>query len=163
MLESFSISPFFLGNLDLEPERSRSVEVGVDQRLAGDRAKVEVTWFDNRFSDIISLRTDPATFEAQYFNVGVTRARGLEFGVQVAPIPAIRARARLHAARFGDRRDDLAGQRALRTRPMGCSGGRGIRVRSASTFDWQRADRRHQRRRSSAGSSTATSACSIRR
>ena len=93
MLESYSISPFFLGNLDLSPERSRSVEVGIDQRLAGDRAKVEVAWFDNRFSDIISLRTDPATFEAQYFNVGETRARGLEFGVQAVPIPAIRARA----------------------------------------------------------------------
>ena len=93
MLESYSISPFFLGNLDLSPERSRSVEVGIDQRLAGDRAKVEVAWFDNRFSDIISLRTDPATFEAQYFNVGETRARGLEFGVQAVPIPAVRARA----------------------------------------------------------------------
>ena len=93
MLESYSISPFFLGNLDLSPERSRSVEVGIDQRLAGDRAKVEVAWFDNRFSDIISLRTDPATFEAQYFNVGETRARGLEFGIQAVPIPAVRARA----------------------------------------------------------------------
>ncbi len=93
MIESYSISPFFLGNPDLKPERSRSVEAGIDQRLARDRAKVEVTWFDNRFSDIISLRTDPATFEAQFFNIGVTRARGVEFGVQAAPIPAIRARA----------------------------------------------------------------------
>jgi vitamin B12 transporter len=93
MLESYSLSPFFLGNPDLKPERSRSVEAGIDQRLAGDRAKVEVTWFDNRFSNIISLRTDPATFEAQFFNIGVTRARGVELGVQAAPIPAIRARA----------------------------------------------------------------------
>jgi len=93
MLESYSISPFFLGNPDLKPERSRGVEAGIDQRLAGDRAKVEVTWFDNRFSDIISLRTDPATFEAQFFNIGVTRARGVEVGVQAVPIPAIRARA----------------------------------------------------------------------
>ena len=93
MIESYSISPFFLGNPDLKPERSRSVEAGIDQRLARDRAKVEITWFDNRFSDIISLRTDPATFEAQFFNIGVTSARGVEFGVQAAPIPAIRARA----------------------------------------------------------------------
>ena len=93
MIESYSLSPFFLGNPDLEPERSRSVEAGIDQRLARDRAKVEVTWFDNRFSNIISLRTDPATFEAQFFNIGVTRARGVEFGVQAAPVPAIRARA----------------------------------------------------------------------
>ena len=92
MLESFSISPFFLGNLDLKPERSRSMEVGIDQRFARDRAKVEATWFDNRFSDIISLRTDPVTFEAQYFNVGVTQARGLELGFEAAPVPAVRVR-----------------------------------------------------------------------
>ena len=92
MLESFSISPFFLGNLDLKPERSRSVELGIDQRFARDRAKIEATWFDNRFSDIISLRTDPATFEAQYFNVGVTAARGLELGFEAVPVPAVRVR-----------------------------------------------------------------------
>ena len=93
MIESYSLSPFFLGNPDLEPERSRSLEVGIDQRLAGDHAKAEVTWFDNRFSNIISLRTDPATFEAQFINVGVTRARGIEMGLQAAPTHAIRARA----------------------------------------------------------------------
>jgi outer membrane receptor protein involved in Fe transport len=93
MLESFSISPFFLGNPDLEPERSRSVEAGIDQRLAGDRVKVEATWFDNRFSNIIALRTNPITFEGQYFNVGVTSARGLELAAAAAPWPALRLRA----------------------------------------------------------------------
>ena len=93
LLESFSVSPYFRGNLDLEPERSRSLEVGIEQRLAGDRAKVEVAWFANRFSDIISLRTNPETFEAQFFNVGVTRARGLELGLQAVPVPAVRVRA----------------------------------------------------------------------
>jgi outer membrane cobalamin receptor len=93
MLESYSISPFFRGNLDLEPERSRSFEIGIEQRAARDRAKVELTWFANRFRDIISLRTNPATFEGQYFNVGVTRARGLELAAEAAPVTALRARA----------------------------------------------------------------------
>jgi outer membrane cobalamin receptor len=93
MLESFSISPFFLGNPALSPERSRSLEAGFDQRFANDRARLEVTWFDNRFGDIISLRTNPETFEAQYFNVGVTRAHGLELGFEGTPIPAVRVRA----------------------------------------------------------------------
>ena len=92
MLESFSVSPFFRGNADLRPERSRSIEAGLDQRFAGDRAKVELTWFDNRFRDIISLRTNPLTFEGQYFNVGETHARGLELGFEAAPHPAIRTR-----------------------------------------------------------------------
>jgi len=92
MLESFSLSPFFRGNPDLKPERSRSVEVGIEQRVAHDRAKFELTYFHNRFSDIISvITTNPGTFEGQFSNVGVTRARGLEAGVEVAPISAIRA------------------------------------------------------------------------
>ncbi len=91
MLESFSTSPYFLGNPDLRPERSRSVEVGVEQRFAADRAKVDAVWFDNRFTNIITLRTDFATFEGQFFNVGITRARGLEIGGAVAPVAALRA------------------------------------------------------------------------
>src|SRR6185295_1825527 len=40
LLESFSPSPFGLGNPDLLPERARAVDFGVEQRLAADRAKV---------------------------------------------------------------------------------------------------------------------------
>jgi outer membrane cobalamin receptor len=94
MLESFSASPFFRGNPDLKPERSRSLEAGVEQRFANDRAKVELTYFDNRFRDIISLMTtNPSTGEGQFFNIGLTRARGLEAVGQAAPIAAVRVRA----------------------------------------------------------------------
>jgi vitamin B12 transporter len=92
MVESFSLSPFFRGNPDLKPERSRSLELGIDQRFARDRAKIEATWFDNRFEDIISVRSNPVTFEGQFFNVGVTRARGLELGAEAAPLPIVRLR-----------------------------------------------------------------------
>jgi vitamin B12 transporter len=94
VLESFSPSPFFRGNPDLQPERSRTVEAGIEQRLAADRAKVELVWFDNRFSDRISTRTtNPATFEAQYFNIGLSRAKGAELSIDAAPAGPFRARA----------------------------------------------------------------------
>jgi len=94
LLQSFSPSPFFHGNPDLLPERSRSVEVGVDQRLASERAQLSLTWFDNRYKNLISLRTtNPVTFEAEYFNIGLTRARGMELAADVAPVTALRARA----------------------------------------------------------------------
>jgi vitamin B12 transporter len=94
LLQSFSPSPFFRGNPDLDPERSRSVEVAVEQRFASERAKVAVTWFNNRFKNLISTRTtNPATFEAQYFNIGNTRSRGAEFTAELAPVEALRARA----------------------------------------------------------------------
>jgi outer membrane cobalamin receptor len=91
--QSFSPPPF-AGNPDLEPERSRSVEAGVEQRLFHDRAKLEVTWFANRFRNIISTRTlgfNP--FRAQYFNIGLTHARGAEMSVAVAPTRAVHATA----------------------------------------------------------------------
>jgi vitamin B12 transporter len=93
MLESYSLSPFFRGNPNLEPERSRSAEIGVEQRFAHDRAKFELTYFDNRYRNIISLMTtDPITFEAQFANVGLTRARGLEAGFRASPVHAIQVR-----------------------------------------------------------------------
>jgi vitamin B12 transporter len=94
VLQSFSPSPFFRGNPDLLPERSRGVEAGVEQRFAADRARVELTWFDNRYRNLISTRTtNPATFEAQYFNIGLTEARGMEAAADVAPAAGLHMRA----------------------------------------------------------------------
>jgi len=94
VLQSFSLSPYFHGNASLAPERSRSLEAGIEQRLANERVKVEATWFDNRFTNLISTRTtNPATFEAEYFNIGLSRARGAEIAVEAAPNGALRGRA----------------------------------------------------------------------
>ena len=91
-LQSFSTSPYFLGNPDLQPERSRSVEVGVGQRFGHDRAKLDFVWFDNHFHDLISLSPPDANFFAEYINVGETRARGAEAGVELAPAAFLRVR-----------------------------------------------------------------------
>ena len=87
VLQSFSPSPFFLGNPDLLPERTRAVEFGVEQRLASDRVRLNFAWFDNRYQNIISLKTDPVTFQAQDFNIGLTTARGAELSADVVPRP----------------------------------------------------------------------------
>ncbi len=78
-IQSYSPSPSFLGNPNLAPERSRGFDLGFEQRFAGDRAAIEVTYFANHFDDLISLGPfDPVTFNAQYENIGETRASGLE-------------------------------------------------------------------------------------
>jgi vitamin B12 transporter len=69
---------FTVGNPELEPERSRSWEVGVEQRLAGDRARVGATWFDQRFDNLIMYTGSPAPGQPNYVNVGEAVARGLE-------------------------------------------------------------------------------------
>jgi vitamin B12 transporter len=93
LLQSFSRNNFFLGNPDLEPERSRTVDAGVEQRFADDRVKLDLTWFDNHYRDIISTRTlsfNP--FRSQYFNIGESKARGVELTGEVAPSAQLHAR-----------------------------------------------------------------------
>jgi vitamin B12 transporter len=93
VLESFSPSPFFRGNPDLKPERARTIDAGIEQRLWHDRARIEAVWFASRFSDRISTRTtNPATFEAEYFNIGLSRAEGAELSADIAAAGGLRAR-----------------------------------------------------------------------
>ena len=93
VLQSFSLSPFFMGNPDLLPERARTAEVGIEQRFAMDRAKVSLTYFDNQYRNLITtVTTNPATFAAEYFNIGLTQAHGLETAFEVAPYKYVRGR-----------------------------------------------------------------------
>ena len=93
ILQSFSPNPFFLGNPNLRPERvDRALEVGIEQRFAQDRLRVGAAWFDNRYRDIISLTTDRQTFRSQYFNIGLTAARGAELSADVVLVSGFRAK-----------------------------------------------------------------------
>jgi len=61
------------------PEKAISFDAGIEQQLAGGRALAALTWFENRFRDQIGYAvTDYQTFEGSFFNLGRTRARGLE-------------------------------------------------------------------------------------
>jgi outer membrane cobalamin receptor len=91
MRQSFSLSPFDLGNPELEAETSRTIDAGVEQRFFGDRVKLEAVWFNNRFDRQISTRTlSFSPYLAQYFNMGRTRARGAELVAEVAPMDGLR-------------------------------------------------------------------------
>jgi outer membrane cobalamin receptor len=88
--QSFSPTPSFLGNPDLEPERARTFDAGIDQRLFGGCAKLEVVGFYGRYENIISTRTlSFSPFRAQYFNIGLTRARGAELAGEVAAVAGL--------------------------------------------------------------------------
>ena len=74
----------FTDNPALKPERSRSVDVGVEQALAAGRVMVEATAFFNRYDDLIvsvgqSFR-DASQFRTD--NLDNSRARGLELAVR---------------------------------------------------------------------------------
>lgn len=94
ILQSFSPNPFFLGNPDLEPERiDRALEAAVEQRFVQDRLRVGAAWFDNRYRNIIATRTISfSPFVSQYFNIGLTTARGAELAADVVLVSGFRAK-----------------------------------------------------------------------
>ena len=84
--QSFGTDPCFPGDPTLLPEESRTVNAGVEQKLASDRLRVTADYFDSRFQNIISFQSvtpsaaclaigDP--FGAgTFFNTNLARARG---------------------------------------------------------------------------------------
>jgi vitamin B12 transporter len=86
-LESYGESLFAKGNPDLKPERSATLDVGVEQRLLGSRLRGVVTVFHHDYRDQIAYTADPNTFVGTYVNLGRTRAQGVEASLDARPWP----------------------------------------------------------------------------
>lgn len=69
-----------LGNTSLRPETSRGFDLGVEQPFAGGRGLADLTYFDNRFEQLIVF--DLATFT--FGNVAAATASGVEAEVSFA-------------------------------------------------------------------------------
>jgi vitamin B12 transporter len=79
--ENFSTG-FVTGNPDLDPERSTSWEVGMEQSLIGDRVSAKATYFDQRFEDLIQYTSAPPNpGDPNFYNVAEATARGVELDV----------------------------------------------------------------------------------
>lgn len=87
VFESFSTDPCNPGNPSLRPERSRTLNVGLDQFFSASRFRVSVIYFTNQFRDLINQTVGPAnplcTFsggnEMLFFNTDLSRARGVNW------------------------------------------------------------------------------------
>ena len=86
--ESFNTA-FSTGNAELEPERSRSWEVGIAHASPNGRMAVQATWFDQRFRDLIQYAFVSAELP-NYFNVAAASARGLELEAALRPAARLR-------------------------------------------------------------------------
>jgi vitamin B12 transporter len=78
--ELFGFFPdFFIGNPDLKPERSRSVDVGIEQTFWNGALTVDVTYFDADLRDEIVTVFDFDTFLTSVENLdGKSRRNGVE-------------------------------------------------------------------------------------
>lgn len=80
--DRFGFSPnTFIGNPNLKPEKSKGWEVGIDQALFDDRAKVSITYFNDRLEDEINGFSFDSTLGGfTAVNVdGESRREGVEF------------------------------------------------------------------------------------
>ena len=81
--EAFNTA-FSTGNLELEPERSRSWDAGVRHASPDGRMALGATWFDQRFRDMIQYAFVSPELP-NYFNVAAASARGLELEAALRP------------------------------------------------------------------------------
>jgi outer membrane receptor protein involved in Fe transport len=78
----------FTNNPALKPEQSISYDAGVEQRMAHDRAILDVTYFYNKFTDQIVTTGDlPTNFDSE--NIGKSQAWGLETTIRIRPIRSL--------------------------------------------------------------------------
>jgi vitamin B12 transporter len=112
-LELFGEVPtLYRGNPNLEPEKSKGWDVGLDYTLPGDRGVLSATYFENDYENLISgfeFVGGPEPFTA--LNVGKARSRGVELAAKV------RVTASLHVDAtytYTDAEDLAANQRLLR-------------------------------------------------
>jgi vitamin B12 transporter len=85
VFESFSTDPCNPGNPELRPERSRTLNIGLDQFFSARRFRVSASFFTNRFRDLINQLQGSANpmcfggFEMPFFNTDLSRARGVNW------------------------------------------------------------------------------------
>jgi outer membrane receptor protein involved in Fe transport len=77
----------FTNNPALQPERTRSIDAGVEQKLFHDRLALDGTYFYNRFYDLIVTLGGSLSQLGLYQtgNVANSRAQGAEFAVKLRP------------------------------------------------------------------------------
>jgi iron complex outermembrane receptor protein len=81
-----------VSTVDLQPVRAENIETGLKVRLGG-VAAFEATVYEMRMHDDILTFFDPGTGLRTAQNAGETRHRGIEAGIEVAPIRPLRVSA----------------------------------------------------------------------
>jgi outer membrane receptor protein involved in Fe transport len=81
----------YTDNPALQPERTRSFDAGIEQRLFRDRLSLDATYFYNRFHDLIIILGGSLTRLSQYQsdNLANSSAAGAEFSARLHPVRSV--------------------------------------------------------------------------
>ncbi len=88
-----SLGDPIIGNAQLQPESSQGWDIGIQQNVGDDFLEMELTYFRNRFSQLIDL--DPALARMNIFrlvNLQSVTTQGLEVSTQLRPVPSFSVR-----------------------------------------------------------------------
>jgi vitamin B12 transporter len=95
------------GRPSLQPEESLGWDAGVEQRFWGERASLGLTYFRNRFDNLITF--DSATFV--YDNISEAKTQGVEVSARFRPADSVTLGA---TYTYTDAEDETTGQPLLR-------------------------------------------------
>jgi vitamin B12 transporter len=79
---------FARGNPNLDPERSRSWEIGVDQSFDDGKVVLNLTYFDQTFEDLIAFINTPDPLPS-YENIQEAESKGVEFAATFKPLKTL--------------------------------------------------------------------------
>ena len=111
----------FGNNFELEPEKNRGWDAGVEQRLWNGRVQIGATYFHNRLSNVIGFN---GLFDT--LNLGAARTQGLEAELKIRPIAESGIDGELHLSR---RRKNLR-RGPISRRARACLDGRETKLTS---------------------------------
>jgi TonB-dependent SusC/RagA subfamily outer membrane receptor len=89
------VSPQFVGNPDLKPERGTEIEAGLEASGLGERVSVDFTAYQKRTTDAILLLGQAPSLGfpgSQYVNIGSLQNRGFELQLRTVPVDRPSAR-----------------------------------------------------------------------
>jgi vitamin B12 transporter len=108
-LDLYGQDPYYVGNPNLEAEKAKGWDAGVDYFLADKKGVLSATWFDSRIRNLIAF--DFAAFPSTVKNVGRARTKGLELAGKFTLPGAVEVRL---AYTYLEADDLTAGTRLLR-------------------------------------------------
>lgn len=76
------------GDPDIEPERQREIELGLDAVLLGDKVNLEFTLYQQNITNLLLERelSPSQGFQTQFFNGGELQVQGVELGLTFLPV-----------------------------------------------------------------------------
>lgn len=84
LIQLYSPNPYYLGNLDLNAEKSIGWDVGIDQYFLDEQLKLSATYFENSINNLIVVETDPLTGLGSYENMDSAKNNGVELSAEIS-------------------------------------------------------------------------------